>query len=55
MSSPRVTTSFILPHDKLEALRKRLPRKGERSIVLEKLIDLFLSNKVRIESGNKIY
>jgi hypothetical protein len=55
MPQARVTTSFVLPHDKLEALKKRLPKKGERSFVIEKLVEMFLANKIKVEVASRVY
>jgi hypothetical protein len=55
MSSPRVTTSFVLPHDRLEALKKRLPKKGDRSFVIERLIEMFLTNQVKVQTQARTY
>lgn len=55
MASVRVTTSFVIGYDKLSELRKRLPKRGDRSFVIERLIEMFLKNQVKVETQAKVY
>lgn len=48
-SSECVTTSFNIPKDLLRKFQQRLPKKGDRSAVLNRMVELFVTDKLTVE------
>lgn len=44
----KVTTSFRLSPASLDELKKRLPRQGDRSALLSKLVEMYLQGGIKV-------
>ncbi len=51
---PRITTTFRMPLPLRQRFIKRLPKRGDRTIVLNKLVEDFLDDKVLVVLRKKL-